>query len=502
MILYGRPYIKRALKEGSFLGPQDSFLCEFAGTHPPEVQYARLMSWMDNVSKNTLGVLPYPKRGRSDAPPVSGLPHKPKIGSETRNKEDRIAHDTYARMNQVVARIQELENALDDPMHVWSRLREAWNQAENEANPRMAEIVRQSRDVLSFLCDVERRLRRVLRREKERIPLDRVQEIDRSSMLWFARQPGRTTVERAGADQRVLAISRRENFDTPENRVVRAYVILASKVSREWLLEHTRAETSDRYKMVKKFMEICRRMDRDLEDLEIGIAEPDIIPNYVLLYDKAYRRIYEAWRLLLNRDLIEDDIWAWQAESWTDFCALALTLSLDSLNESVLVAQSPILWESEISMGRCFSQKNPLAVFWLPRTGLVVEVQARPTSVSTHQARTRAVIWLKLQNHSGNSESRRIAVWTPHSMSRGNPKEEAALASEYLLLTQKLHIKKENIREGLILMPGHGRFESEPAQAGQCRVNAIALDAVGKSLASGIECLGNYIRETLGTGSS
>jgi hypothetical protein len=52
------------------------------------------------------------------------------------------------------------------------------------------------------------------------VPVGRVQEIDRRAMLWFARQPGETLADRAGDDQRVLAVAREENFDTLENRVL------------------------------------------------------------------------------------------------------------------------------------------------------------------------------------------------------------------------------------------------------------------------------------------
>ena len=78
----------------------------------------------------------------------------------------------------------------------------------------MAEIVRQARRMQPVLHDLERRIRRVLRRHRELTPLDRVQEMDRASMVWLSRQPGRSIAERAGASQRILATGRRENFDT------------------------------------------------------------------------------------------------------------------------------------------------------------------------------------------------------------------------------------------------------------------------------------------------
>jgi len=78
----------------------------------------------------------------------------------------------------------------------------------------MAEIVRQARRMQPVLHDLERRIRRVLRRHRELTPVDRVQEMDRASMVWLSRQPDRSIAERAGASHRILATVRRENFDT------------------------------------------------------------------------------------------------------------------------------------------------------------------------------------------------------------------------------------------------------------------------------------------------
>ncbi|MFD1807551.1 hypothetical protein ACFSHQ_03525 [Gemmobacter lanyuensis] len=65
-----------------------------------------------------------------------------------------------------------------------------------------------------------------------------MQEMDRASMRWLSRQPGRTTAERAGSEQRIMAVVRHQNYDTLENRVAHSYLLLAVEVGREWLREH------------------------------------------------------------------------------------------------------------------------------------------------------------------------------------------------------------------------------------------------------------------------
>ena len=66
---------------------------------------------------------------------VRGLPARPKISLDPKTLEEITAADALARMNHVIARIQELEAALDDPERVWDLLAVAWRRAEDEADP-------------------------------------------------------------------------------------------------------------------------------------------------------------------------------------------------------------------------------------------------------------------------------------------------------------------------------------------------------------------------------
>ena len=106
---------------------------------------------------------PYPKSPNGQRPDRIGFPVRPRVAKEHETPEDVQARELLRRMNEVLARVQELGEALEDPLHVWPRLRDAWERAENEADPRMAEIVRQAQDVLPRLKALEPRIRRVLR---------------------------------------------------------------------------------------------------------------------------------------------------------------------------------------------------------------------------------------------------------------------------------------------------------------------------------------------------
>jgi hypothetical protein len=443
-----------------------------------------------------LALIPYPKRDHAFAPDRTGFLVRPRPGQDPATEAEHEGAAALQHMNEVLARIQELEEALENPSNTWGRLREAWKRAEDEADPKMAEIVRQARRMQPVLRDLEKRVRRVLRRQRELTPLDRVQEMDRASMVWLSRQPGRNISERAGASQRILATVRRENFDTLENRVLHAYARLATDVARQWIREHPRAKSSARYAQVDGFRKSCQTLARTLADLGVMVASAGITPNYVLMQDRSYRKVHENWLKLLLRRKIEDDLWAWQAETWTDFAVLAIILAIDELDEAELVAQSPLSWSAEAVGGRWFEQDRPIAVFWLRDTNRIVEVQARPEKPGALLSAARAHVALRISDPSRTDLPRRVAVWTPHAMRRIALEDCAKEAATLLLQIQPL-AQSEVLRHGLIMTPARGQAEEASATQGRVTVKAIALGPAGDDLAKGFSSVRDFVRSEL-----
>lgn len=495
MTLLSRPWsLDDAAKRS--LGPNDCFLAELSSgtaTGISQASHVRLLAH----DGSELRLFPYPISGSSPGPPeVSGIPARPNTGREPQNPKEKVAAGALARMHEILARVGDLKSALDDPEYIWVWLEDAWLEKNFKIRPSMAEIVRQAHEMPLQLGLLRDRIRRVLRRSRERVPVDRAQELDRSSMIWFARQPGRTIAERAGPSQRVLAIARHENFDTLENQVVHAYVRIAHLVCRQWMLEHARSEKSDRYRTVETFAQTCQRFDRELEELSVGLAESGTIPNYILVEDRNYRIVREAWLRLLRQESLEDDLWAWQAQSWIDFCVLALVLSLNQLQNSELVVQSPIVWLDEAETGQQYLCDNPLAVFWLRCKNLVVEVLTRPEDISRTQANCRAWVWLRISNASRNT-FRFVPVWTPHTFERMDTREAAREAARFLSQTLQ-STNSELIRDGLIILPANGSGDFATEKYGRTDVAAVALGASGPTLKDGLNALSSYVSDRFG----
>ncbi len=481
-------------------GPEDCLLIAVDPSAHDKQVLPRLLDWRAHGQPHELRLLPYPKSGHTQGPPpVIGLPARPKAGLEPRTEEEHRALAALERMTTMMARVQDVEASLDDPARLWSRLAAAWRRAEDESVPRMAEIVRQANSVQPRLRRLEGHLRRVLRRHRELMALDRVQEMDRASMLWLARQPGSSVAERAGAEQRILSTARREHYDTLENRVLHSYTILAANVAREWLREHDRARAHERYRLVDRYRRYCRRLARSLAEQGISRAEPGVTPNYVLTEDPDYREVRRAWERLLRIERTIDDLWAWQAESWTDFCTLAIILGLENSPNARLLIQYPIVWKQEASRGRWFEHHNPIAVFFLENSQKIVEIHARPHALPATQAQLGAVVWLKVVETQASPSPLWIPIWTPHSFSRLRLEQDATEAITALAQAQA-SMGTQTLGQGLLITQAHGQSEAIVIERASTQIHAVALDAAGKGLGEGFRAIAVFLQAAVVAG--
>lgn len=251
------------------------------------------------------------------------------------------------------------------------------------------------------------------------------------------------------------------------------------------MFEH-QTRGSERYRQVENFIKLCISLSRELRELGIGIATSDVTPNYVLMEDKWYRRVREAWEKLLRREDAKDELWKWQAETWTDFSVLLLVLSIFEMPDTELIAQSPILFNDEAVKGVWYKQDRPIAVFWLKSINRVVEVMARPDRPGTLMYLSRAHVALRVSDPSDPSAyPHRVAVWTPHSLRKLDLLGASEGAFRRLYDLQRLPSQTERIKHGLILTPAHGEAQTEDIEQSGLLVHAISLDGSGAPLANG-----------------
>ncbi len=186
--------------------------------------------------------------------------------------------------------------------------------------PRMDVVVQIAIEYKDELLRLSRSLRRILRGERQKTHLGRVQQLDSACMEWLARQPGRTAIEKAGAKQQVLSLVRTENYDTLENRVLKDFLQRYIQAANLYVGEHkSRFEHSSRYKAVSNLRDLCQEVLRDTHFVHVRALTGLPQPNYVLLYDPSYRALWSWYLRLLRRLKVTDDAWRWQRRLWADF---------------------------------------------------------------------------------------------------------------------------------------------------------------------------------------
>lgn len=172
-----------------------------------------------------------------------------------------------------------------------------------------------ARELPPMLQAVFERLRKVLRREREPQAIGRVEQIDPTCLRWLTRQPGYSVEQKAGARQRVLAVVRREHYDLLENRVLRDLLLRTERLAERWL-EAFEADFPNHGSVrgVRRLAAMCREGLR-LEPLQTVAPLTDIpTPNYVLSQDALYRRVWDAYLLVIHYYRLAEGLWERHAE--------------------------------------------------------------------------------------------------------------------------------------------------------------------------------------------
>ena len=176
-----------------------------------------------------------------------------------------------------------------------------WHAVGQANEPRMALIVKLARDLPDVLAKTCRRPRHALRRVRQFSPLGRTREVDSACLRWLARQSGATVAQKAGMRQKVLAVVRVEDIDTPENRVVRDLLVRATQACNRYRREHHAARGHPRVKDVTQFLRLLRELftTTAMADVQPLVGIPQ--PNYVLQMDPRYTVLWDAWQQLVRQ---------------------------------------------------------------------------------------------------------------------------------------------------------------------------------------------------------
>lgn len=227
-----------------------------------------------------------------------------------------------------------------------------WSKSESKDNAKLALIVKLARDIAKPLGQICESPRVVLRRTREMQNIGRIQEIDPACLRWIARQPGRDIYERAGTRQELLGVVRKEDSDTLENRVVRDLLHRARIECSNYTSMYREYSNYERVRTVSSFRRQIIDWEKHSEIRNAKSLVGHVQPNYVLLHEPKYRKLWEAYQALLSQQKQKDDIWKWRDRTFSESCQCMVMSLIHSLAHRSMLHKSDLLLKHEAITGK------------------------------------------------------------------------------------------------------------------------------------------------------
>ena len=167
-----------------------------------------------------------------------------------------------------------------------------------------------SRDYYNSIEEILLALRKVLVRERKKVSLGLVQQVDAQCLRWLTRQPGRDGVEKAGARQRILAVVRQENYNTLENRVFKDFLVRTAQETAIYLRKYERCfPEHEIIQRVKRLRHLCENGMNEPLLGSVGEIRDLPVPNYVLQQERRYSKIWKAYVELIRQAAVAERLW-------------------------------------------------------------------------------------------------------------------------------------------------------------------------------------------------
>lgn len=222
----------------------------------------------------------------------------------------------------------------------WEEILDDIHKNKNDDHAKYALVVDLARlpELINPVGRITQKPKRVLRRVHAQERIQKVQEVDIKCIIDLARRPGSILAEKAGSKQRILAIKREENINILENRVAKHCCALAAKASKRYLDEHKDIKISDskRKEAVQKLFKESKRLPEisSFSDV-VNLNEPCRQPNYTLMQNADYYKVWKAYIQLVKNEDLRADLWKWNRRMWVDYLGLFLSDVLFSFQKTM-----------------------------------------------------------------------------------------------------------------------------------------------------------------------
>ena len=217
-------------------------------------------------------------------------------------------------------------------------------------------IAQQYFHILTLLCG---NIHKVLRRDRKKIKISSIQQIDSYCLRWLTKQPGRNAEEKAGARQELLALVRKESVVTLENRVLKNLLKRCKITGETYVREYNeRYSNSERIKATKRLVAFCKEQLQSPVFKIIPSLTSLPVPNYVLQHNIYYSTVWRMYKLLIQQARITESVWPYRFNVFQDYFFLKTNLVLRAIfGERLRPIFENKLWFSFLPQEGSFLQK-------------------------------------------------------------------------------------------------------------------------------------------------
>ncbi len=243
--------------------------------------------------------------------------------------------------------------------------------------PRAGLETRLAREMPPILSRLFEDVRKQLRRSRKPVGVSQVRQLDASCLRWLVRQPGRSVAEKAGPRQKVMGVVREDEYDTPENRVLKDFLLRVRTLTDCWLDDCRTAGLWEdpSAKAVAHLNSLCTR-GLALDALgNVGALVELPAPNFVLQQDNRYARLWRAYRQVIRWTRTLEGLWSKRERLERDldgFARLAKQLSRNRHLSELWVRPSDCREESCFEVPLVIAEEAVAEPCLPPATGLRV----------------------------------------------------------------------------------------------------------------------------------
>ena len=176
----------------------------------------------------------------------------------------------------------------------------------------------------SILKSLTKSLKTSLQREREKVRLSAVQQLDSYCIRWLTKQSENSIPEKAGNAQKIYAVVRKENIDTLENQVLKDFLKRILPNAAEYLRKYQKDYPTHPLVIAVKSLgtfckeELCSSAFKSISNLKNSVA-----PNYTLQYHPLYSVVWESYRLLLHKTQLAELVWKYRYNLFAEYFGLS-----------------------------------------------------------------------------------------------------------------------------------------------------------------------------------